>query len=161
MKKKRSCSSSFQQDFQYISNIRRQITYSFMKCGCSIIFFLLESLGLRDNESRLYIYMCVIAPKIVDIFFSNFSQKTCFRYSLEVRRLDTSKEYTQHMFSWRNKKVIYLSSLTEQCMFVWFVILLSTWKGGFWYAYGVFYSEYICVFSICFGVNCLQTQKIP
>ena len=55
----------------YISNFRSQITYSFVKCGCSIYYFLKsanltcqsmdiskcfrESLGLRDNESRLYI----------------------------------------------------------------------------------------------------------
>ena len=61
---------SFPQYFQYISNFRSQITYSYVKCGCSINFFLnsanqicrgtetsryfRESLGLRDNESRLY-----------------------------------------------------------------------------------------------------------
>ena len=55
----------------YISNFMSQITYSFVKCGCSIIVFLTlstlicrgsdiskcfsESLGIRDNESRLYI----------------------------------------------------------------------------------------------------------
>ena len=54
----------------YISNFRSQITYSFVKCGCSIYCFphslnsdmsrygypkyFSESLGLRDNESRLY-----------------------------------------------------------------------------------------------------------
>ena len=66
----RSSFSSFPQYFQYISNFRSQITYSFVKYGCSIYFFLTsanlicrrtdvwkyfrESLGLRDNESRLY-----------------------------------------------------------------------------------------------------------
>ena len=53
----------------YISNFRSPITYSFVKCGCSIYCFPLstlicrstdiskcfsESLGIRDNESRLY-----------------------------------------------------------------------------------------------------------
>ena len=54
----------------YISNFNSQITYSFVKCGCSIYCFLTlstlicrgtdiskyfsESLGIRDNESRLY-----------------------------------------------------------------------------------------------------------
>ena len=63
----------FPQYFQYISIFRSQITYLFVKCGCLNIFFLKsanlicrdtdiskyfrESLGLRDNESRLYIVM--------------------------------------------------------------------------------------------------------
>ena len=52
----------------YISNFRSQITYSFVKCGCSIYCFphslnsdmsdiskyFSESLGIRDNEGRLY-----------------------------------------------------------------------------------------------------------
>ena len=54
----------------YISKFRSQITYSFVKCGCSFIVFLTlstlicrgtdiskcfsESLGIRDNESRLF-----------------------------------------------------------------------------------------------------------
>ena len=66
----RSNFSSFPQYFQYISNFRSRITYSFEKCGCSIYFFLnsanvtcwgidilkdyRESLGLQDNKSRLY-----------------------------------------------------------------------------------------------------------
>ena len=63
--------SSFPQYCQYISNVRSQSIYSFVKCGCSIYFFLLsvnpicrgmdiskyfrESLWFRDNGSRLYI----------------------------------------------------------------------------------------------------------
>ena len=55
----------------YISNFRSQITYSFVKCGCSIYCFphslnsdisrygylevFSKSLGIRDNESRLYL----------------------------------------------------------------------------------------------------------
>ena len=58
---------SFPQYFQCISKFRIQITYLFVKCGCLIYFFLnsanrtdiwkyfKESLGLRDNESRLYL----------------------------------------------------------------------------------------------------------
>ena len=54
----------------YISNFRSQITHSFVKCDCSIYCFLTlstlicrsmdiskyfsESLGIQDNESRLY-----------------------------------------------------------------------------------------------------------
>ena len=35
----RSNFSSFPQYFQFISNFKRQITESFVKCGCSIYFF--------------------------------------------------------------------------------------------------------------------------
>ena len=67
---KESNFSSFPEYFQYISNIRNKITYSFVKCGCSTYFSSIlqncygevrisrcisESLGLRKNESRLYI----------------------------------------------------------------------------------------------------------
>ena len=61
---------SFPQYFQYISYFRSQITYLFVKCVCFIYFlnstnlicrgtdiskYFRESLGLRDNESRLYL----------------------------------------------------------------------------------------------------------
>ena len=55
--------------YMYISNFKSQITYSFVKCGCSILVFLTlstlicrgmdilkcfsESLGIRENEIRL------------------------------------------------------------------------------------------------------------
>ena len=67
----RSNFSYFPQYFQYISNFKSPITYIFVKYGCSNIFFLnsanlicrgtdiskylIESLGIRDNESRLYL----------------------------------------------------------------------------------------------------------
>ena len=66
----RSNFSSFPQYFQHISNFKSPITYIFVKCGCSIYFFhrsgnlicrstdiskyFRGSLGIRDNESRLY-----------------------------------------------------------------------------------------------------------
>ena len=66
----RSNFSSFPQYFN-ISNFKSPITYIFVKCGCSNIFFLnsanlicrgtdiskylIESLGIPDNESRVYI----------------------------------------------------------------------------------------------------------
>ena len=66
----RSNFSSFPQNAQYISNFGSQMTYSFLRFGCSIYFFLnsanlicrgtdiskyfRESLGFRDNERRLY-----------------------------------------------------------------------------------------------------------
>ena len=62
--------SSFPQYFQYFSIFKGPITYIFVKCGSSNYFFLnsgnlicrstgiskyfRESLGIRDNESRLY-----------------------------------------------------------------------------------------------------------
>ena len=67
----RSNFSSFPQYFQYNSNFKSPVTYTFVKCACSIYFFLKsanliwrstaiskyfrESLGVRDNESRPYI----------------------------------------------------------------------------------------------------------
>ena len=51
----RSNFSSFALYFQYISNFRSQVTYSFLKCGYLIYFFLSSAIfGLRDDESRLY-----------------------------------------------------------------------------------------------------------
>ena len=62
--------------FSYISNFKSPITYIFVKCGCSIYFFLKSgnlicrstdiskyfraSLGIRDNESRLYFSLCIL-----------------------------------------------------------------------------------------------------
>ena len=67
----RSNSSSFPHYFRYISNVKSAITYKFVKSGCSNYFFLnsenlicqgtdiskcvRESLGIRDNESQLYL----------------------------------------------------------------------------------------------------------
>ena len=68
----RSNFSSFPQYFQYISDSKSPVTHIFVKCGCSNYFFLnsanlicrgtdiskyfKESLGIRDNESRLYMF---------------------------------------------------------------------------------------------------------
>ena len=68
----RSNFSSFPQYFQYICNFKSPITHIFVKCGCLNYFFLnsanlicrgtdiskyfRESLGIRDNESRLYFW---------------------------------------------------------------------------------------------------------
>ena len=64
----RSNFSSFPQYFQYISNFNSRITHIFVECGYSSCFYLnsanlictdisryfRESLGIRDNVSRLY-----------------------------------------------------------------------------------------------------------
>ena len=47
----RSNFSSFPQYFQYISNVKRPITYTFVKCGCSNYFFLnSENLICRGTD---------------------------------------------------------------------------------------------------------------
>ena len=89
VEKGRNCSnfSPFPQYFQYISNFRSPITYIFVKCDCSNYFFLnsanlicrdtdiskyfRESLGFRDNESRLYFVTTLFA-----ILFSIFVHVT-------------------------------------------------------------------------------------
>ena len=66
----------------YISNFRSQITYSFVKCGCSIYCSphslnseycqgtdiskcFSESLGIRDNESRLYLSQAFLSVNML------------------------------------------------------------------------------------------------
>ena len=92
----RSNFSSFPQYFQYVPNFRSQITYIFVKCGCSNDFFLQfcksdvggtdiskcfkESLGIRDNESRLYlfIYMYVSRCKYKRFVFVDMCMQMYF-----------------------------------------------------------------------------------
>ena len=92
----RSNFSSFPQYFQYTSNFRSQITYSFVKCGCSVYFFLSsanlicrgkdslkyfrESLGLRDNGSRLYMVSLRSNKKYLDFPFYPFFLFVCFLF---------------------------------------------------------------------------------
>ena len=93
--------SSFPQYFQCISNFRSQITYAFVKCGCSIYFspnsanlicqgtdilkYFRESLGIRESTvyrnrgmSALYIIcdfprVCFFKPNLnLFIFLSAF-----------------------------------------------------------------------------------------
>ena len=72
MEKRRNCSSGaisplFHNIFNISLNFRSQITYSFIKCCCSIYCirqfrksdiskYPRGSLGFRDNENRLYLY---------------------------------------------------------------------------------------------------------
>ena len=129
---------SFPQYLQYISNFRSQITYSFVKCVSSSYFFLhlvilicrgtdiskylRESLGLRDNDSRLslrkYAYsniLKILPPKNEkkkkkkkirknsDIFHISAQNIDC-GCSLEPPRQGGSNEYQQSMCLSRNKK---------------------------------------------------------
>ena len=97
----RSNFSSFPQYFQYISNFKSPITYTFVKCGCSIYCFphsailicrgtdiskyFRESLGIRDNESRLYMFgPCRVLYLISDKHHSKRSQKRMKTYTIYV-----------------------------------------------------------------------------
>ena len=51
--------------------------------------------------------MLFFSPKVL-IFFLFLQENICCGYSLEVPQQGTSNEYSQHMFSLRNKKTIYL-----------------------------------------------------
>ena len=55
----RSNFTSFPQYFQYISNFRSQITYSFVKCGCSIYFFLTSNLISWGTDISKYVFQKV------------------------------------------------------------------------------------------------------
>ena len=85
-KKRRNCFSSFPQYFQYISDFRSQIVYSFVKCGCWSYFFSLnsanlicrgtdnsncfrESSGLRENENRLYLFYSYFFIYTIHVYF--------------------------------------------------------------------------------------------
>ena len=52
---KRRNFSSFPKYFQYISNFRSQVTYFFVKCGCSIYFFL----QFCKSDMSRYAYLVV------------------------------------------------------------------------------------------------------
>ena len=105
----RSNFSSFPQYFQYISNFMSPITYIFVKCSYTNYFFLSsanlicrstdiskyfrEFLGIRDNESRLYMYIslqesnCILFCEmwLLDLFFPQFCKSDISRYGyLEV-----------------------------------------------------------------------------
>ena len=49
-------------------------------------------------------------------YLSYFFMKTCFRYPIEASCQDTSNEYPQHIFSWRDKKNIYLATILIWCI---------------------------------------------
>ena len=112
MEKRKICSlrnnfSCFPQYFQYISKFKSPNAYIFVKCGCANYFFLnsailiyrgtdiskyfRESLGIRDNESRLFLgifkrFLLVITKMYVV-------------YSLESPHCGDPKEYTQYIIA--------------------------------------------------------------
>ena len=98
---KRSNFSFFPQYFQHISNFKSPITYIIVKCGCSIYFFLKSgnlicrstdiskyfrgSLGIRDNESRLYI------DDVLSLKNTKFAEYFEFIYPRELEIKETTE----------------------------------------------------------------------
>ena len=97
----------------YIYNFRSQITYSFVKCGCSIYCIILtlstlicrgmdiskcfsESLGIRDNESRLY--YCYLQYCVTVGY-----HKIPFRCQYELLRSSEFSYPTHRMKTWRSR----------------------------------------------------------
>ena len=71
----------------YISNFKSQITYSFVKYGCSIYCFphslnsdMSRYLGVRDNESRLYVQTSIMNSEM-----GNFRINPDFTFTLVTR----------------------------------------------------------------------------
>ena len=97
----------------YISNFRSQITYWFAKWVVQFIVFLTlstlicrstdiskcfsESLGIRDNESRLY---------TADISKYFPPRKTRFDISCKLSTMETNCKQCRILFSGKNKKKI-------------------------------------------------------
>ena len=59
--------------------------------------------------------MSFLDPKVL-IFFLFLHKNIGYGYSLEAPHRGTSNEYPQHIFSWRNKKIIYLIPLLSRPM---------------------------------------------
>ena len=118
----------FPQYFQYISQFRSKITYSFVKCGYSIYFVLnsvnlicrstdiskyfRHSLGLRDNKSRLYTENVTtqkwkFSYKNFWYFFHISAQSIDCGYSLELPRRCGSVEYPLCFWAERRKEIMY------------------------------------------------------
>ena len=47
-------------------------------------------------------------PKLLTFFFIFLEENICCRFSLEAPQREAFNEYTEHMFSWRSKKDIFL-----------------------------------------------------
>ena len=93
----------FSQYFQYISNFMSPITYKFVKCSYTNYFFLnsanlicrstdiskyfRESLGIRDNESRLY---TPVNPTFTTCVTTNWLCFMSHTISLSTGRQDVS-----------------------------------------------------------------------
>ena len=92
----RSNFSSFPQYFQYISNFKSPITHIFVTSGCPNKFFpnsanliyrrtyiskyFSKSLGIRDNESRLYLF----ANHLPLYMVYNRTVNICYNYPYDL-----------------------------------------------------------------------------
>ena len=107
-----------------ISYFRSQITYSFAKWVVQFIVFLTlstlicrstdiskcfsESLGIRDNESRLY-------TADISKYFPPPPRKTRFDISCKLSTMETNCKHCRFLFSGKNKKnIANLSSAVAQ-----------------------------------------------
>ena len=73
------------------------------------IFYIFEQACFRNvNIHAVFFQSCFFINQRVFIFFLSLHKNIHFWYSLEGPYLGASNEYPQHLFSWRNKKNIYL-----------------------------------------------------
>ena len=108
----------------YISNFRSQITYSFVKCGCWIYFFLdsailicrgtdiskyfRDSLELRNNKRGLYYKTLFCETKNYDMQNPNSDVQAALiaqdkAFFLSSKNIDTSTDSKRAVVSfWRN-----------------------------------------------------------
>ena len=87
-----------------ISSFSLVIIYTFWEmwfCFWSSFNVFFSSMRSRAPE------VAFLQPK-VPLFFLFLHENICCGYSLEVPLWGTSNEYTQHVFSWKNKKNTYL-----------------------------------------------------
>ena len=87
------------------------------RSGATLVAYVIKSFPLwraflstsASHQSQLEIRL-LFNQKLL-IFFLFVRKTICCGYSLEVPHWGTSNEYPQHMFSWRNKKNIFLAWL--------------------------------------------------
>ena len=89
-----------------------KITYSFVKCGC-LIYFFLNSANLICRGTYISKYFRdPLDFKIARVDCTSISLISPWKHllwcSLEAPHWGASNEYSQHMFSWRNKKKYYV-----------------------------------------------------
>ena len=99
-----------------------------LPCLFLFILWFPVSTGIKSRQQRSrsdYTYMqadldscCLIAPNKVlflklklMIFFLFLHENICCGYSLEAPHRGASNEYPQHVFSWRNKNIIWVTLL--------------------------------------------------
>ena len=99
----RSNFSSFPQYFQLISNCRSQITYSYVKCDCSIYFssilqiwYIEVRISQSISESPLDFEITRVDCSIDDVQGKPQSQKTVYHWYGEEKQTNQDGQYTSH-----------------------------------------------------------------